>query len=162
MICFDDVFQHFGKSAAEVISIAVMCFFDVGLKYINSNPTFPTREQLLRKPTSPTMNEDDRGYSSPLLLAIRARNADQVKRLLETGRDPNRVSVHDISLHAAGFLRFGPFISEDSLPDLFLTAIHTREDVLLAIGQARISALTSGEIEDRFGNCTDRFLTESV
>lgn len=108
------------------------------------------------------MNEDYRGYSTPLLDAIHSQSDDAVKTLLQSGSDPNGVSLYDISLHAAGFLRFGPSISEGSLPDPYLTAIHTREQILTAIGRQQISAITQGEVEDRFEDCVGKFWTEPL
>ena len=106
------------------------------------------------------MNEDYRGYSSPLLLSLRTKDAHEVEKLLHSGADPNGVSLHDVSRHAAGFLRFGPYISEGSLPEPFFTANYSRDQVLLAIKRQQISAITWDEISDRFADCVARFWTE--
>lgn len=106
------------------------------------------------------MNERDRGYSSPLLAASRSKGSDDVRLLLNFWVDANGVSLGDISLHAAGFLRFGPLISNGSAPDPYLTAIHTRDETLIAISQRQISPLTQWEIDDRSEDCSGRFWTE--
>lgn len=108
------------------------------------------------------MNEDYRGYSTLLLFALRSQSFDDVKSLLRSRSNPDGVSLYDISIHAAGFLRFGPSISDGSLPDPYLTATHTREEALTAIGRTQISAITQGEVEDRFQNCVGKFWTECV
>lgn len=108
------------------------------------------------------MNEDYRGYSFPLLFALRSQSFDEVKSLLRSGSNPDGVSLYDISIHAAGFLRFGPSLSGGSLPDPYLTATHTREEALTAIGRTQISVITQGEVEDRFQDCVGKFWTECV
>lgn len=107
------------------------------------------------------MNEQYRGFSTDMLRAVRARDIPQVQSILQAGADPNGISTHELSMNAAGFIRFGPFVSDGSLPDPFL-ATHSREDALLAVGKPQLSKITDEEIQDRLEDCIARFWSEPL
>ncbi len=108
------------------------------------------------------MNREFSGFNTFFLQAIEDQDHKAVEFSLRAGTDPNGASLHDISLHAAGFLRFGPWISYGRDEEPFLSANFTRGESLDVIARQQISPIIQNEIQDRYHDCIGRFWTEPI
>lgn len=87
------------------------------------------------------------GITTPLMEAIRTGLSNNVLALLETGANPNGVSLQVMEDYAAFFLRFRPMIPSSTEDE---GDVASRDLLLKCTDLPQISIITWEEIEDRF------------
>lgn len=88
----------------------------------------------------------DVGIRTPLLEAIRARSADNIKTLLDAKACPNGILADITTKYSALFLRFRPLLPSLEYP---IKDMAPRDSLMLCMGTSQLAPLTTDELEDR-------------